>query len=240
MQAQSLFSQFLIKLKKLILFLIFLILFLSLLFFLNYFFSIKTINIISSERIKLTGLNNLKNKNILLFDEKKVIDNLIQLNPLIKSLAIEKQYPDTININYHLYSPLISFKASNGYFYLSEDGRILTKKTEDNSLLPTINYYQLLDYQSYHIGDRIDYIDIKNSLYFLKVLNNLSLTIDSLDIKDRDMLVFKVGTKEILFSCDKDIEKQEYEVSEIIRTFKIEGRSFSVIDLRFDKPVVKF
>jgi len=55
------------------------------------------------------------------------------------------------------------------------------------------------------------------------------------------MLVFKLDNgKKIIFSVKKDREEQDYLLETIIRQFKIQGKEFQEIDLRFNKPVIAF
>ena len=63
----------------------------------------------------------------------------------------------------------------------------------------------------------------------------------TIDIKGQDMLVFNLESdKEIIFSNKKEKELQDYQLEFIIKQFKIEGKEFKKIDLRFEKPVVTF
>ena len=46
--------------------------------------------------------------------------------------------------------------------------------------------------------------------------------------------------KEIIFRNKKEKELQDYQLEFIIRQFKIEGKEFKKIDLRFDRPIISF
>ena len=63
----------------------------------------------------------------------------------------------------------------------------------------------------------------------------------AIDIKGQDVILFNlIDNKKIIFSNNKDREAQEYQLELIIRQFKIEGKDFRKIDLRFNKPIVEF
>ena len=63
----------------------------------------------------------------------------------------------------------------------------------------------------------------------------------TIDIKGQDMLVFNlIDGKQIIFSNSKDKNTQNYQLELIIKQFKIEGKEFKKIDLRFDKPIISF
>ena len=50
--------------------------------------------------------------------------------------------------------------------------------------------------------------------------------------------LYTIDNKQFLFSAEKDKEIQIYQVEEICKEFKIKGKEFQIIDVRFDKPVV--
>jgi hypothetical protein len=107
--------------------------------------------------------------------------------------------------------------------------------------IPVINYYQKLNNDSFQTGDWIDYEDIKQTLFFIDKLNQINLKTLIIDISGQDMLVFNLnGDKKIIFSIKKAKELQDYQLELIIRQFKIEGKEYKTIDLRFNKPVIGF
>ncbi|MEK7522610.1 MAG: hypothetical protein AAB569_03450, partial [Patescibacteria group bacterium] len=106
---------------------------------------------------------------------------------------------------------------------------------------PIINYYQKLNSNSFQTGDWIDYKDIKQTLFFIDKLKQINLIPLTIDIKGQDMLVFNLNdSKVIVFSNSKDKDVQDYQLELIIRQFKIEGKEFKKIDLRFNKPIIQF
>ncbi|KKP73817.1 MAG: hypothetical protein UR68_C0002G0040 [Candidatus Roizmanbacteria bacterium GW2011_GWA2_35_19] len=118
--------------------------------------------------------------------------------------------------------------------------KLTVKKNYPSHQLPKINYYQKLNYFSFLPGDFIKYEDIKSGLFFLRFLKDSGLQVNDLDIADFDMLLFNVGDKKIIFTTLKNKEKQIIEAESILHQFKIEGKYWQSIDMRFDKPIVKF
>ena len=47
-------------------------------------------------------------------------------------------------------------------------------------------------------------------------------------------------TDEFTKWAKKNLDKQEYELRTIVKQFLIQGKKFKSLDLRFNKPVVKF
>lgn len=239
MPANTLLRKFLIKLKYILTFILtFCFIFFSLYFFDSYF-QIKKIKIVGS-KINIFGLKEITDKNIIFTSEEKIKKILKDKNPLIKFLLIEKKYPDTLVLTINLYQSIGELVVGGGYFQLSEDGKIIGKSKKENKKITKINFYQKLNYQSYNQGERISLKEILDGLYFLKSLIDINIKVDSLDINGINMIVCKLENKKIIFSSEKEKELQIFQVKEIIRRFKIEGKNYKEIDLRFDKPVIRF
>jgi len=234
-------AKFLSKIKFFLLF-VFLCLTSFLILFLVYkFFLIKNIQFVSSQKFSLANKEELINKSILFANKDKIAKKIIKDNFLIKTAIVEKVWPNSLKISVSFYEPCVLLAVNNGFFNLSCDGRILQKIKNGQPLLPIINYYQKLNSGFFQTGDWIDYKDIKQTLFFINKLKEINLTVLTIDIKGQDMLVFNlVDNKKIVFSNNKDKEVQDYQLGLIIKQFKIEGKDFKKIDLRFDKPIISF
>ena len=209
-------------------------------FFIDNYFQIKHINVIgSSNKQLIIGLSELNHKNLLWLDSQTINKDIIDKNSFIKSLNISKQYPNTLVITIEEQEPIASLKSSQGYFILSSDGRILKKNKDQNQLYPIINFYQQLNYYAYQAGHIINYVEINLVLKMINLMNNIGLKVNSIDIRQRDMIVFNLDNKEIILTTEKSFELQEYQLSTIIKQYRIEGKNYQTIDLRFDKPIIK-
>ncbi|EKE13657.1 MAG: hypothetical protein ACD_12C00873G0003 [uncultured bacterium] len=229
------------KIKFFIFFLLLCSISFLILFFINNFFLVKNILIISDKNFSLVNKDKIINKSLLFVNQEQIAKIIIKENFFLKSAIIEKVWPDTLKISITLYDPCVSLIVNNGTFNLSCDGRILQKTKDVESFLPIVNYYQKLSNNSFQTGDWINYRDIKQTLFFVERLKQINLIPLTIDIKGQDMLVFKlVDNKEIIFNNNKDKEVQSYQLELIIRQFKIEGKDFKKIDLRFNKPIVSF
>ncbi len=185
------------------------------------------------------GLENYRNKNLVILSIPKMAEKIKTQNPLIKSVQIKKIYPHKLIINIEKYEPFAVIKNSDEYFYLSQDGRFLYKNTKFNDSLPVIYYYQKFNQYIIGVGDWITFQDIIFSLHFIKTLSDLGLIVDRVDINGTDMILCKIGDKQIVFTTKISRELQVYELEQIIRQFKIKGQDYKSIDLRFEKPVIK-
>ncbi len=211
------------------------------LFLLDKYFTIQQFEIISTkEKIAVSGLENLEQKNILLSSDQEIIQIISANNPQLKNIQVEKRLPNQLVINVEFDQSIAALKVNQGYFLLNLTGKILAKDKESSGGLPTINYYQQLNYNAYSAGNKIDLKDIVVSLHFVKKVKGTGLEVLSIDIAGVDMIRLNLQNKKVLvFSVDKDLSLQDYQFEKLIRQFKIEGKEFESLDFRFDKPIVK-
>lgn len=225
------------KINNLVLFFIFFFLFLLVFFIIKIIFSVSIIEISGTKDIK--GLETIQGKLIFFIFPKESEKRLYYLNPPIKSLRLVKIYPNKIHIDVEEYVRVAIFEVDRGYFFLSEDGRILEKKRQQKVSLPIIHYYQKFHFDEYNTGDKLQYKDISHSLFLADKLHYLGIKIDSIDINGLDMLIFNSGDKKYIFTTNKEKELQYQEFKIIIERFKIEKTEYKNIDLRFEKPIIK-
>lgn len=238
LQKESL-KKFLINFLKFFGFLLIVFLVFLLILFLSENLKIKEIQIIDYQS-KILGLDEIKNNFLFFLDEEKVKKIIKKRNPLVKEVIIEKKFPNKLILKLTQEKFIAILAVDSGYFYLNDEGKILLKTKKINEILPKINFYQKLSFDSYSVGEKIDFNDILTGIYFLKNLLDINLKPDNLDIIGADVLVFNIGEKKFYFSTIKNREVQLYQLNQIVKQFKIEGRAYKEIDLRFDKPIVRF
>jgi cell division septal protein FtsQ len=233
--------KFLNKLKFFLFFSLLCLLFFFILFFINQFFLIKKVELISERKFLLSNKDELINKNLIFINQDEIAKKIILENSSLKTVVVDKVWPATLKVTVYFYDPVAALIVNQGFFNLSADGRILSKIKDGQSPLPIINYYQKLNSNSFQTGDWIDYKDIQQTLFFIDKLGQINLMPLTIDIIGQDMLVFNLNDdKKIVFSIKKEKESQDYQLQLIIRQFKIEGKEFKKIDLRFKKPVIEF
>ena len=201
---------------------------------------IQTIRIKGDTKERLRGLDSYYQKNLIFISTKKLEQSILADNPQLQSVLIEKRFPNTLIFTIQQQSIVASLEMNDGYAYLSEGGKIVQKSRERNYQFPLMHYYQKLIYSSVSAGDDLKYIDIISALHFIKKCSELGLKTDSVDINGLDMLLFTIGDKKLYFTTEKDTITQDYELGQIIKQFKIEGKDFKSLDLRFEKPIITF
>lgn len=209
------------------------------LFITSSYFQVKKIEIeAATERKKILGLENFYQKNILFISEKNASDKLVNANADIKSLTIEKSFPNKLKVHVQFEKGSATLAVDQGYFVLSPSARILSKGRKKPTGFPLINYYQKLHYIDYQTGDFVNLKDITTTLHFLSKTKELGLRVLSVDISGFNMIRLQLENKMIFFTTEKSLQAQDYELEVLIRQFKVEGKDFKTLDFRFEKPIV--
>ena len=146
----------------------------------------------------------------------------------------------TLILNITEDKPIGALSVNHGYFYLAANGKILRKTKLFTKNAPQVNFYQKLDFLTYSAGDRLNYKELIMALELIDSFNDLGYKVDKVDIGGTNMILFNQDKKVIIFSSDKKVEEQIYQWQEIVKKFRIEGRLYKEIDLRFDKPIIRF
>lgn len=186
------------------------------------------------------GLETVKGQNIILLSKADLKTRLERSNPALKKIEISKKYPRSLDIYVESDSPTAAVAADRGYLILNSEGKIITKTEKKPDDLVEILYYQKLNRALFETGDRLEYEDLLQALAIFKKITDIGLNPDTIDINGVDMIAFKQDKRRIIFSSEKSIERQYHEMEIIIKEFKVQGKEFRELDLRFDRPVVKF
>lgn len=205
----------------------------------------------------------LKGENIFLLKEQKINTTILFKFICVKNVIIEKQFPNKVKIivnerigiarvyNFKQESliDLKSFEASSASsaalidwsvpskqkgedFILDEEGIIFTQN--NGNYLP--NLY--ISDQILQIGTKIKNIDFdKVSLLFNK-LPQMNINITQVKTNEHNFQI--LNEPKIVFSLKKDVLLQLASLQLILDKAKIDNRNMEIVDLRFDKPVVKY
>ncbi len=193
------------------------------------------------KEVVLYGLENIKNASLITLSPHEVGERMKRSNPFISRIQVTKKYPQILILTIATAEPLAYFESDSGFFVLSQEGRVLSKLKEVPSSfnLPVIHYFEKLHFVSYQPGDLLNYKDINMTLKILKKMSEMGMKINTIDIDGVDMIGFSLKGKTIVFSSEKDIDAQVYQLEQIVHQFKIQGTDFKKLDLRFNRPILE-
>lgn len=102
--------------------------------------------------------------------------------------------------------------------------------------IPTIYSLQKLP----KLGETISAKPLTLAANLTKELEKFELSISQIVVLDLGSVEVDFGEYKVLFSPEKDLAEQASSLQLILRQAKIDGDQVETVDLRFDKPVVKF
>lgn len=192
------------------------------------------------DKTALRGLSIIYQKNLFFISSEELEKTLLKENPQLQSVSVQKLFPNSVVLTTEPEPIVAALEMNEGYALLSSEGKIIKKSKQIKEGFPLIRYYQKLNYAAYSSGDTIQHLDLLSALHFILEVRDVGLKADTVDINGIDMLLFSIGAKTIVFTTQKNKEIQDYELDQIIRQFKIEGKDFKSLDLRFEKPIITF
>lgn len=189
---------------------------------------------IISENSDIKGLYIIEGKNLILLDNKSLIDFLLKNNPNINKIYINKSIPNTLMIQIIPRIPIAIVSNDRISMYVDEEGIYLTDLS-DLGLLPKIEIANIPIYSD----RKADWRVIK-ALLILKYFDNGNIDIQKVVIDDNNnMYTFRLlNDIQVLVPYNADASKLAASLQVIISRFRIEGKTISLIDFRYDKPIV--
>jgi len=170
--------------------------------------------------------------NILAVPVKKLRLELLDAYPLLESVWFEKKLPGTLIIHLERRQPYVALKSGGIYYAVAKEGVVI------DSLNGSGTYPLLVfDIGPLVIGSTITDGRIRSALTFLQSLSQPG-TIARMNEYNTDALQAVIDDTVIYIPLGDDLSAKARTLQIIIDGFRIKGTLPSVIDLRFEKPVI--
>lgn len=199
----------------------------------------------------------LLGENILYLNEINTIRKIKNKYLCVKSVQLQRSLPNkvTLNISGRIPVALLSlhhFQDSSSSaslileelfaapssseatesFIVDEEGIVFAKYTDSN--LPKIYYSG----EKLNLGEKLGEGIIKSSLQILEKIKSFGVEVKEAKIYSKILSIS--GNIQIIFDLEKNYEYQLASLQLILTEAKMINREMEMIDLRFDKPVVKY
>jgi len=231
--------------KTIISLLIFLFLIIAFIFFFtNDYFKI---SFLDCEKNKLPCSEKERNffldffgENIFLFNTDKKERQIKNSYPHIREVEIEKKLPNKVLLQIKDREEFASLNRDDkSWFIFDKEGFFLKMVYEKPKNLPEIfSYHSGLNLS---VGQKIDKKEILISLKILKSLKDSFILLEKIIVDKREIItLFLTNDVVASLSAQKNTPNQVDSLQFILRQSKIEGRLPLFIDLRFDKPVIRY
>jgi hypothetical protein len=179
-------------------------------------------------------------ENIFLLDSNNETESIKKNYPKIESLEVRKELPNKVYITIKEREAFAAVTFDQKYWYLIDrSGYILEKKETYPKSKPKIILKN--SHSSFKPDQELNQDGLSAGLFILELIKDNFLLFDRLvvDSNERITLFLSEGVVATL-SAQKEVAPQVDSLQFILRQSKIEGDLPSFIDLRFNKPVVRY
>lgn len=235
--------------------------------FFSLIFRVKELEV-NLDKIDCAQVEQIKNlqivgKNILFLNESKIEKDLKAKYVCVKKVVLTKQFPNKITVILSGREPAALFyrlsnvasdsaqiagflniatqsgqiasfsgQLSSASGMLVDEEGVIFAKSQENITLPKIYKWTL------QFDEKIDEQDLKQVINILISLKNLNMVTFEVNLFLKDVLVS--SNPRVLFSLKQDINIQLAALQLIMTQAKISEENIEMIDLRFDKPIVRY
>lgn len=204
-------------------------------FFFYEYFQIKKVIIISPNKI-INGLAIFNRQNIFLLNDRKISQNLVEQNPIVKSVAMKKIYPSTVMVNFSIREPIALILRESLNIFVDDEGIILPSSASGETMdLPKIELTRIPLITSQKIDWRIE-----KAISIIRNFSKQSIFIDQIliDGKDLNFHIILPGKIEVIVPQISEAEQIGASLQIILMRFRIEGKLVRKVDFSFEKPIV--
>jgi cell division septal protein FtsQ len=172
-------------------------------------------------------------KNLLFFPVEKFRSEIVKSNPVLQDVRFEKKYPHTLKIIPVVRTPFVRLSSGGRLVLLDKEGVVLQDGDRELSI-PLLT----LTVPLFHVGETLKDESVQFLLAFVLNMNTL-LLISSITQTDSAYYQVKTGITDIYITQGKPIGETTSTLQTLIAGFRIKGTLPAVVDLRFDKPIIK-
>lgn len=214
----------------------------------------------SVEEIK--SASGLLSSNILFINEGVISNKLSERYPCIKFIKLEKKFPKTVLVIVEGRESFVRLSPYREVALLDLNNPESTPSSQSALLdwsLPSLAPQQFLidkngvvfavsqnenlpllfiPEESLKVGQKLGGELFNNIAIIFQGLNGLGIVVTETKITGEDLLI--LSPQKITFSLQKEAKRQIISLQLILQKAKIDGRMMDVIDLRFDKAVVRY
>jgi hypothetical protein len=222
------------KIGKTILFCIFIIVF-SVLSYeaVTRLFSIQVIEVVGNG-IQVQVDEKKISKTLLFFPSDRLRGEVLRDNPLLADVYFRKRYPHTLVIIPTLRPAFARLQTNDRVVLLDRSGTVLMDGDQGKTL-PLFRFHL----QFIRVGEVISDTRVQLALSLLDRLGGV-LPVDGITEQDGPYILVKTGKTDIFIPQDKELDDILATLQTLMTGFRIKGTLPEVVDLRFDKPVIKF
>ena len=224
------------------------------------FFNIKKVDI-ALDKINCTDSETLRDssgilgQNLIFIDSSKIINNIKNQFICVRKIVVSRQLPNKVKLSVSGREALGKLIKLNGEatrsaspeeiatpsaqifegFLVDEDGVVFSKDTEQSSIQSIF-----IDNIEISPGTKLGE-GVTNTLKILERVKIFNLNFQAVQILSNYLIIFpQIDNPKVIFRLNRDIDTQLASLQLILDKAKIDEDILEFIDLRFDKPIVRF
>jgi cell division septal protein FtsQ len=197
-------------------------------------FVIKKI-VVTNPKVQVLVNDKLLNRHILFFPSDKLRTDLLDLYPEFADVIVRKKLPDTLIIDFMVRQPAAIVKLPARSVLVDLTGIVLGAAEKSNRILPVI---QIGDENAVD-GERLKNPAILGALRFLGELNS-DIYVREITLEEELTLRVKSNESDILIMQNANMMPLASTLQILLTRFRMKGRMPVLIDLRFEKPVIRY
>lgn len=198
----------------------------------NKFFEIKKVEVVGQGVNVEIDLAKIPN-NLLFFPAEKLRQELYRSQPLLAQVTFQKKYPHTLVITALPRVPLARLQSDGRELLLDRDGVVIAQAGNE-PMFPVL-IFQLNSLPE--AGEKINDQRVSQALNFIDVTREF-WTSESITSLDSSSLRSKSDKTEIFFPQQGELQSRAATLQTLLTGFRIKGTLPSIVDLRFNKPIV--
>lgn len=174
-------------------------------------------------------------KTLVFFPSAALREQLLKENPILADIQFQKKYPHTLMIVPMPRTAVVRLSLVSREVLVDESGIVLADADVTSAPLPRL----VIPIAAVHIGEKIADPRVTAGISFITGIRD-TLKIHTISVEDERSLRAESDKLDILFPQDGPIPVTLATLQTIFAGFRIKGTLPTFIDLRFNKPIVKF
>ncbi|WKZ30996.1 MAG: FtsQ-type POTRA domain-containing protein [Candidatus Dojkabacteria bacterium] len=212
-------------------------------------------DLVNADRELLTAVveDKVIGANLFSVDIREVRKILLESNPFIKDVYVEKHFPNRVVATLTEREPYLLVDTTNNCYLLDTEGYVLAKTTGEEEIevepqldcmtmkekFPVVIVYSTDVKADFPLGEQSTFYEAVKISIFSKVLKDNGYILENVELVE-GIFLLQVGVdKLIVFSDSQDLDIQLKRFLLVTDKIEEEGLTFRTLDLRYKRPILK-
>jgi hypothetical protein len=212
------------------------------------FFAISAITIDQVVMVKpsIVPVANLKKaaqypigSSLVTFDVQKYKDKLLQQFPSLSAIRVQKVYPRTLTMTWEQRIPVCILITPSGSYLVDRQGLLFAQAPQDMQgiRLPSLTAQET---KAHKLGEKVSIQGVVLGVYLAKNLHTTTPQLEQMVLHDGQLDVHFSSPPLVYINDSKSPEVAVKTLQVLFETFGKDNRYPNIVDLRYDRPVLRY